>query len=207
MYCFISSICTLQIQNYSDIMIVMRLRASAPVPIVLKSNLLDPAFSYDFTNEIDDGTQYMRGGKVYKRPYGWLRIALNVIGKYDDDDWLGPMGARKESCSKEWPVSYHGTNKDGETGIAEEGYKLSKSVRSRYGKGIYSSPSIEVAENYAEKLLYGGKMYKVVFQNRVKNETLTIISPEECGDKDEYWVQKTEKYIRPYGLCFKYVRT
>ena len=201
--CMYTVLPILQVQDNSSITVTVRLEASAPVPIVLKSNLLDPNFDYDFTDEIDDGTQYMRGGKLYKRPYGWMRIALNVIGKYDDDDWLGPMGVRKESSNMEWPVSYHGTNEDGRTSIAEEGYLLSKCKRFLYGIGIYSTPSIAVAEQYAEVFKHKEGLYAGVMQNRVKNEKLTVISAKECGDEDEYWVQENEKFIRPYGLCLK----
>ena len=89
--------------------------------MVLKSNWLDALFDYDFTHMVDDGTKCMHGGKVYQRPYGWKRIALNVIGKYENDDWLGPQGIRKGSSNKEWPVSYHGTEENSGKCIADEG--------------------------------------------------------------------------------------
>lgn len=71
---------------------------------------LDPVFDYDFTNEKDDGEKYLRGGFEYRRPYGWNRVAIKVIGKYESDDWLGPDGIRTYQSQNEWPVSYHGTN-------------------------------------------------------------------------------------------------
>ena len=69
-------------------------------------SLLDPPFDFDFTNLKDDGTKYQRGGREYKRPYGWNRIALNVKNKYEPRDWL------LEEGGGEWAVSYHGTSKE-----------------------------------------------------------------------------------------------
>ena len=162
---------------------------------------IDPRFDYDFTKMIDDGTQYMRGGKIYQRPYGWKRISLKVIGKYEDDDWLGPQGIRKGSSNKEWPVSYHGTEENAGKSIADEGYKLSKCKRFNFGKGIYSSPSIAVAERYATEFYYGKDKFKVVMQNRVKDENLNIIPANQYHDSDEYWVQPNDKYIYGHMEC------
>ena len=66
-------------------------------------------------------------------------------GQFDDDVWLGMKG--KEAG--EWPVSYHGTANHNAQTIAEEGYKLSKGKRFRYGIGIYSTPEVAVAKMYA----------------------------------------------------------
>ena len=55
----------------------------------MDDKFLDPGFDYDFSNEKDDNTKFMRGGHRYYRPYGWKRFALKVCGKYGDDTWLG----------------------------------------------------------------------------------------------------------------------
>ncbi|RGB37535.1 hypothetical protein C1646_756777 [Rhizophagus diaphanus] len=68
----------------------------------------------------------MRGNYEYKRLCGWRRFALNVLNKYDDNNWLG-VDKRNDSSSSvrgEWPVSYHGTAKDNCKSIAEDGYLL-----------------------------------------------------------------------------------
>ena len=75
---------------------------------------------------VDAGSKCVHGGKLYQRPYLWKKIALNVIGKFGDDDWLGVQGIRQSSSSKEWPVSYHGTEENSGKCIADEYYKLSK---------------------------------------------------------------------------------
>ena len=109
---------------------------------------------------------------------------------------------RTESSHGEWPVSYHGTSHDNADGIARQGYLLSKGKRFVFGKGIYSTPSIEVAELYASDFKFQGKQYCVVFQNRVSPADMKTISALETG-KGEYWVQPNENLIRPYGLCIK----
>lgn len=71
-----------------------------------------------------------------------------------------------------------------------------------YGRGIYSTPSIEVASKYAKVFEHKGKWYKIVFQNRVCPDNLLIIDEKTTG-VGEYWVQPGDKMIRPYGICIK----
>ena len=189
------------------------LKASAGRVLVLEPELLSPKYDYDFTDKTDDGKTYERGERIYSRPYGWYRYGLNVSDKYgQDNDWLGGTDGkiRTESIPGEWPVSFHGTKKDSVSGIAEQGYLLSISTGKRYGRGIYSSPSIEVAELYAVEFPYCSKRYKVVFQNRVNPDGLEVILADrirrdrKCSDvKDDYWLQPREDYIRPYAICIK----
>ena len=56
-------------------------------------------------------------------------------------------------------VSYHGSDGTGVnvTGnIAQEGYSLSKGERFLYGKGIYSSPSVDIAALYTHRFTHDG---------------------------------------------------
>ncbi len=134
---------------------------------------LAPEYDFNYTNMKDDGKTFMRGDCPYKRPFGWKRYAVKVLGNtvYKEQDekngkpadaWLGPDGIRAESVKGEWPVSYHGTSveaaesivsgdlskpeSDGKPGYipSEEG----KGGRARYGDGVYSTPSIEYAASY-----------------------------------------------------------
>ncbi|CAG8446186.1 2220_t:CDS:1 [Dentiscutata heterogama] len=136
----------------------------------------------------------MRGNVQYKRPYGWNRIALRVAGKYDngDDKWLG-------NNNEAWAVSYHGTAKHNAKSISEDGYLLSRGRRFAYGYGIYSTPNMHIAEQYAQAFEYQGNSYVIVFQNRVNPVSLKRF-PVGGG---EYWVSEKEDHIRPYGICIK----
>ncbi|XP_068688821.1 uncharacterized protein [Montipora foliosa] len=170
---------------------------------------LDPTFDYDFTDLVDDGTQYMRGGFEYKRPYGWNRIAIKVVGRYGDDDWLGPEGMRTKDAQGEWPVTYHGTNMCSARMIVKEGYK--PGPRALYGKGIYTSPSLEMIEGlYAQEFTHRGKAYKIVLQNRVKPDQsqghLDIIPASRTGVGADYWLSSACNLdVRPYGILIREV--
>ena len=84
---------TLQVSDNSVIDFTPTLKASAPnVPMILDDQqVLDPKYDWDFSKETDEG-EYYRGEHRYYRPYGWKRFALKVLGKYEDDKWLGIRG-------------------------------------------------------------------------------------------------------------------
>ena len=181
----------------------------APLPRAFNTDKLDSTFDYDFTNAKDDGVRYMRGGFEYKRPYGWKRIAIKVVGRYGNYDWLGPNGIRPDQARGEWPVSYHGTNMGSATMILKEGYK--PGPRALYGKGIYTSPSLEMVERlYAQEFTHKGKTYKMVLQNRVnpdqQNGHLEIIRSSQTGVGADYWLSPAcGNDVRPYGILIREV--
>ena len=146
------------------------------------------------------------------RPYGWERKALKVIGKFEAGDaWLGKPGSRLEATTGEWPVCYHGTNEDNANSIAQQGFLLSKGKRFANGRGIYSSPDIEVAAVYDSSFTVpDAGCYKLIFQNRVRPDCLEKF--DVAGDKVrldkptvQYWVSPEPENIRPYGICIKKV--
>ena len=194
------------LQPRSTIYFALRLKGGGG-PLTVSTDELAPQFDYDLTNAKDDGTQYMRGGFEYKRPYGWKRYAVSVHGRYENDDWLGPDGIRTSQASGEWPVSYHGTYMSSAEKIVKEGYKVGP--RERFGKGIYTSPSLEMVEReYAKEFSYNGKRYKIALQNRVnpdRNGHLEIISASRTGVGADYWLSPKEDDVRPYGLLFREV--
>ena len=159
----------------------------------------DPKYDYDFTNYKGDDTRCVRGNYPYTRPAGWNRKAVSVIKKYEDDVWLGEGGWRDESSRGEWPVSYHGTNINNVPNIVEGGYDTSKCKREAYGRGIYSTPDIKVAEGYATKFTYKGETLQCILQNRVNlKETKVHETPRGI-----YFVTPDVNYIRPYGVCLR----
>ena len=198
------------IQRESTVHMVLRLTGGGPGGVCsFNTDELDPGFDYDFSNAKDDGERYMRGGFQYKRPYGWKRIAIKVVGKYDDDAWLGPNGIRTEEAPGEWPVSYHGTNMKSAKMILKEGYKAGP--RHLFGRGIYTSPSLEMVERlYAKEFTYEGKTYKIALQNRVnpnqKNGHLQIIPASQTSVGADYWLSPGGiADVRPYGILIREV--
>lgn len=177
---------------------------------VFDTSDLDPTFHFDFREVKNDGKKYMRGGFEYKRPYGWNRLAVKVLGKYENDAWLGSDGIRTKGDPGEWPVSYHGTNSTSAKLIVKQGYK--PGPRELFGKGIYTSPSLEMVERlYAQEFTHDGKTYKIALQNRVnpdqKNGRLKIIPASETGQGADYWLSpgSHKNDVRPYGILIREV--
>ena len=78
------------IQRESTIHLVLRVCGARPMlNYYVNDSLLDPKFDYDFTRQVDDGKKYYRGGYEYQRPYGWKRYAIKVLGRFENDMWLG----------------------------------------------------------------------------------------------------------------------
>ena len=195
------------LQPESTINLVPRLNGGGG-PLTVSTDELAPEFDFDFTYVKDDGQRYMRGGFEYKRPYGWRRFAVRVLGSYENDEWLGSDGIRTNEASGEWPVSYHGTDMSSAEKIVKEGYK--PGPRAKFGVGIYTSPSLEiVARLYSQPFFYAGKSYKIAFQNRDnpdRNEHLKIISALETGVEADYWLSpKDNEDVRAYGILIREV--
>jgi hypothetical protein len=193
------------IGNDITLRLVLKLRGGGE--LVLPPSLLDTPYHYDFTNISDNGVKFCRGGLIYIRPCGWQRYALKVKGKFPDDIWLEGKTSRADkysSAEDEWPVSYHGTSYHNGLSIAEEGYDLSQGTRFKHGKGIYSTPDIEVASLYAVEANVNGKTYKVVIQNRVNPKNVKKVDKAETG-VGEYWISPNDGDIRPYGFCVREV--
>lgn len=179
---------------------------------ICEEDFFDPEYNYDFT-DLSDSAECARGGEYYARPKGWYRIALKVKSKYPDGDaWLGTNGWRSHSVPGEWPVSYHGTSLNGVNGIIRGYYKVGP--RALYGRGIYSTPDIHIAEKeeYAQTFTSKatGKSYKVILQNRINPKN------REICQRSDYWLipvhekasakeekEIVENPIRPYGILIK----
>ena len=157
----------------------------------IQSEYLNLNWNSDLTNTRDDGTMHIKAGYPYYRPYGWKKIAKKVLGKYQDDNWLC------HDIKGEWAVTYSGTNCGVFNNIAAEGYRVGP--RGAFGKGVYSSPSIEVAALYSMEFSYEGEIYKGVFQNRVNPDGVQIVND------GIYWLCPDPVNIRPYALCVKKV--
>jgi hypothetical protein len=159
----------------------------------------DPKYDYDYTYYNGDYDTCTRGFYSYKRPSGWKRIAAKVLGKYENDVWLGQGGWRCGSSPGEWAVSYHGTSATNVPQIIAYGFDLNKCVRNSYGVGIYSTPNVQVAEGYATQFKYKGENYKCILQNRVNLMNTNAVDTIN----GTYFVTPDEDAIRPYGVCIK----
>ncbi len=165
-----------------------------------------PSYNYDFTDKVDDGKTYMRGGHQYNRPYGWYRFALDVQ-KYGDSSWLGPNGIRTHSVGNEWAVGYHGTKQSKQPDcvvgkIVKEGFI--PGPRQLFGIGVYTSPSLKmIGNNYADSVVNNGITSKFAFQTRVDPARLEV-KPKIIEGAD-YWLSPDSSAVRPYGLIVQEV--
>ena len=174
--------------NQATLLLRYDREVSARVPQYLHSSDLAPAYNYDLSHLTDNGTVYRRGGWVYKRPYGWNRLALNVLGRYNSNTWLGLKGIRTCESTGEWMVSFHG--------VMESDFLGGDGERDVAGR-VHSTADIDSVEfeRFIKVFELGGSRFKAVFQNRVN--PLNIEATEQgnfmCGIGD----------IRPYGICVK----
>ncbi|PKK57926.1 ubiquitin-like protein [Rhizophagus irregularis] len=97
---------------------------------------------------------------------------------------------------------YDFTQIDDKNFYARKWYDLAKCKRFLFGNGIYSTPDIDIAYQFATRFTHDGDNYKVVFQNRVNPNSLVKVSKEETGS-GEFWISQKNDDLRPYGICIK----
>ena len=181
----------------------------------LSKNQLDPR-----GNRVEGwGVGENRGGKPYDPPLGWTGIGLKVMDKYGDNTWIG-----MDNSPGEWCVAYHGIgsgeSSDKVKDITGKIYKGAFKAGSRQahstcpdqfhpgnlvGDGVYCTPKISTAEDYAGISDINGKSYKTVFMVRVKPSAIRHC--DQCWSSREpyvYWVVNgTTDEIRPYRILYK----
>ena len=159
------------------------------------------------------GVGEFRGGKPYNPPIGWNGIGLKVFDKYKNNTWLGMNNSKGE-----WCVAYHGVGSGQSsekvkniTGLIYKGSfkKGDRQVHSgcnniyhypkKVGDGVYCTPNIGTAEDYAGISEVNGKKYKTVLMVRVKPSAI-----RQCKCIKDYWVVNgTTDEIRPYRILYK----
>ena len=154
----------------------------------------------------------LREKKSNDLPFGWIGIGLNVLGKYDNDDWL-----INNTDSSEWVTAYYGIAIDSifefrnliqniimKKGMeeSEESSSLTDSNLSdkkyiwEMGKDVCLTPSIKNAENDAKKISIDNKEYKIVFMEKVFKNGI------KEADRTDYWIVDN-KNVRIYRILFK----
>ena len=162
---------------------------------------LNLVYDYDFTNVNDGEKTFKRGPETYKRPCGWYRKAIRVIGKFKDEKWLG------EGVNA-WPVAYHGTSANNIKSILSNGLRVGGSNGiplangCAYGQGIYLSPNPKFSgqAKYSKPVHADGHEYQIMFQVRVKSESINKTKNVDI------WTCSNSQDIRPYGICFRETR-
>jgi hypothetical protein len=164
------------------------------------------------------GINEKRGNKPYYPPLGWTGIGLKVWDKYENNTWIG-----MDNIPGEWCVAYHGVgsgqtsdNVKNVTGLIYKGSfrpgsgQAHKDHPDKYhpghnvGEGVYCTPKIETAEEYAGISEINGKRYQTVLMVRVKPEAIRNCDICSSSKNDNYWVVNgTTDEIRPYRILYK----
>ena len=158
-----------------------------------------------------EGSQ--RGGERYVVPVGWMGFGIEVTERYNEEDWLANDGRQGE-----WAVAYHGfgckMQSDQIKSIIKtiihdnlkpgsgQAFEYAQDIRHKgkqCGKGVYVTPNINVAFQYAGCINLGKKRYKLVIMVRVNPSYLRIPSTQT-----DYWiVDGNTNQLRPYRLLIK----
>lgn len=166
-----------------------------------RGNTISPNSSYNL----------MRGTEKYYPPYGWFGLGLNVLKKYENDEWL-----ENKTNSSKWAIAYHGVGqklsseniKELLNKIVKENKLIqgdtqlkahSKDIRhpgKKIGVGVYLTPDINIAEKFSGIIYFNKKKYKVVIMARVLINK--IKEPEDI----KFWIL-IPKYIRIYRILLK----
>ena len=152
-----------------------------------------------------------RGKEIYDPPYGWIGLGLNVLDKYENNNWLEDI-----SNKSEWAIAYRGiTSKNPDKiknylkhfiitrnlEIAEttsEKSIINKKVWN-LKSGIYMTPYIKTAEKFTKTISFNKKNYKILLMAKVK---ISEIIEEEDSN---FWILKNDA-IRIYRVLFKEIK-
>lgn len=157
-----------------------------------------------------------RGSEIYIPPYGWFGIGLNVLNKYNNNDWLNETGSKSK-----WANCYYffGKNLSSEEIIKifkdiitnnvlykDEKFQIKMNVFNkrkksdklqRIGIGYYLSNDINVAEKYTGVISFGKQRYKILLMAKVLIESI-----KEPEDKS-FWIIPKNEDIRIYKILLK----
>ena len=154
-----------------------------------------------------------RGGENYEVPVGWIGFGIEVTKRYGDTDWISNDGR-----DGEWAIAYHGFGcrmqpnqiKDIIKTIVHDNLKpgagqaFSYAPDSRHpgnkcGNGVYITPNLNVATQYAGCISLGGKSYRLVIMVRVNRSFIR----EPTTQKGFWIVDGKASQLRPYRLLIR----
>ena len=192
---------TLSKSNITDgvtLFMIVTMESIAPSFFMNAQTFLDPGYDYQY-GATDGANAFIRGNRRFIRPCGWTKRALFVLGKYENDIWLG-----SSSAAGEWPVAYHGTKKETAEAFCKRGGVLrSRGKKYTSGKGIYTTPSPALAEQQTDSFEFGGLKYKMIFMDRVSMDHTVEYDLSGIGG-GTYFITSDEK-VRPYCVLLKQV--
>ena len=165
-------------------------------------------------NKIQGWSINQKRGKInYDPPLGWIGIGLRVIDLYNDNIWIG-----NNNSNGEWCIAYHGVARGQNSDnikqilkfIINGGFKTGcgqihadcfdkLNPENKIGWGVYFTPFIDCAEEYAGTCCINNINYKCVLMARINPKSI-----RQCEDGREYYiVNGTTNEVRPYRILLK----
>ena len=165
------------------------------------------------------GINETRAGVKYIPPIGWYGYGLKVLGKYENNKWIGYEGKTGEFAVAYFGLSNiygnennlnHFLNEIDSQDVLKMGYEQiykndininvqSKDEYEKCGNGVYLYQDPKIAENTASIIDIGGVRYKVLLMCRVNpNKIRQPIGYQHC------WIlNPTPAEVRPYRILIK----
>ena len=162
----------------------------------INGNAFAPQFNFTYP-QAGNIENFTRGSRKFDRPLGWVKYAITVLGKYENDAWLGHTNQPGE-----WPVSYHGTDKMCSESVSTNVVEVQRGKNFKYGRGMYSVPTADAAERYATPFTFQGVKYKMIFMNRVNPAYTREVREPAIGT---YFITSDETQMRAYAMLVKQV--
>ena len=172
-------------------------------------------FNYNFISP-NMSLNNRRGKEIYLPPYGWYGIGLNVLNKYENNDWIN-----KIDSSSKWAVAYYGfpkylQEKDVKNNLkniveknkfeVEENLQINfchswdkRHEGKRVGNGFYLSPNINLIEGYSKTILFNKRKYKIILMAKV------LIKNIKEPNYYNFWIINKKDDIRFYRILIKEV--
>ena len=155
-----------------------------------------------------------RVGEKYNVSLGWTAFGIEVTNRYGNNtDWIACDGRNEE-----WAIAYHGfgcrmspdqikkiiktiihDNLKPGAGQACSGSRDRRHPGNLCKNGVYVTPNLNIATQYAGSIQLGGKAYRIVIMVRVNPKF--IREPEHQPD---FWIlDGNPNQLRPYRLLIK----
>lgn len=143
--------------------------------------------------------------RPYHQPWTWVRIGLNVLGKFvDGDTWLAPF-----QHASNWYRAYHGTSRN-HGAAASAGGGGGGAVGG--AAGVQVSPHVEYAmrqsgDIHVEFRDGSQRLYKCVIMCAVRTDSISaegVLGGDPARPTEHStWLVAAAADVRPYGILIK----
>jgi len=138
-----------------------------------------------------------------------MRFAVNITGKYENNDWI-----KMDGSAGEWPVAFHGTSLGSSMDIHAGGFRKPTQAKhgqvgSKTGNSIYMTPDPTYAEQYSHSCEFVDavtgqkKKVEIVLQARIRPGSWYQQKSKNSYCNAREYLFDSEADIRLYGICLR----